>query len=218
MLKINEIFDTIQGEAHYTGTPATFIRLQGCPVGCDWCDTKHTWSEGTEKLRIEIDEMLHKTKDSPKWSNVDEKHLCRIVERLKPRHFVITGGEPCSQNIYNLTWLLANMGTVQIETSGTHEINVYHKTWVTVSPKVDMLGGLKVLNSALKRANELKMPINCTKDVKNLQKLINDLNYRQLVWLQPVSQKPENTQLCVDAAKDNNWRVSIQTHKYMGVR
>ena len=37
MLKINEIFDTIQGEAHYTGTPATFIRLQGCPVGCKYC-------------------------------------------------------------------------------------------------------------------------------------------------------------------------------------
>ena len=54
MLKINEIFDTIQGEAFYTGTPATFIRLQGCPVGCHWCDTKHTWSEGTEKLRIEL--------------------------------------------------------------------------------------------------------------------------------------------------------------------
>ncbi len=218
MLKINEIFDTVQGEAYFTGTPATFIRLQGCPVGCHWCDTKHTWAEGTEKLRIEIDEMLHKTKDSPKWSNVDEKHLCRIVEKLKPRHFEITGGEPCSQNIYNLTWLLANMGTVQVETSGTHEINVYHKTWVTVSPKVEMLGGLKILNSALKRANELKMPINCTKDVKNLQKLIKDSNYRQLVWLQPVSQKPENTDLCVKTAMDNKWRISIQTHKYMGVR
>ena len=44
MLKINEIFDTIQGEAYFTGTPATFIRLQGCPVGCAWCDTKHTWN------------------------------------------------------------------------------------------------------------------------------------------------------------------------------
>ena len=59
MLKINEIFDTIQGEAYFTGTPATFIRLQGCPVGCNWCDTKHTGSEGVEKLKIEIDEMLH---------------------------------------------------------------------------------------------------------------------------------------------------------------
>ena len=218
MLKINEIFDTIQGEAYFTGSPATFIRLQGCPVGCNWCDTKHTWSEGVEKLKIEIDEMLHKTKDSPKWSEVSEKQIVKIVENLKPRHFVLTGGEPCSQDIFELTRLLASVGTVQVETSGTHTVNVYHKTWVTVSPKVDMLGGLEVLNSALLRANELKMPINGLNDVKNLQKLVKKLNHGQLVWLQPVSQKPQNTELCVEAAKNNNWRVSIQTHKYMGVR
>ena len=218
MLKINEIFDTIQGEAYFTGTPATFIRLQGCPVGCNWCDTKHTWSEGVEKLKIEIDEMLHKTKDSPKWSLVSEREIVKIVEKLKPRHFVLTGGEPCSKDLFELTRLLANVGTVQVETSGTHTVNVYHKTWVTVSPKVDMLGGLEVLNSALLRANELKMPINGLNDVKNLQKLVKKLNYNQLVWLQPISQQPKNTELCVEVAKNNNWRVSIQTHKYMGVR
>ena len=218
MLKINEIFDTIQGEAHYTGTPATFIRLQGCPVGCDWCDTKHTWGTGTDKLKIEIDEMLHKTKDSPKWSNLSEREILNIVKKLKPRHFVITGGEPCSQDIFELTRLLATIGSVQVETSGTHTINVYHKTWVTVSPKIDMIGGLNVLNSAILRANELKMPINGLKDVKNLQKLVKNVNYGQLVWLQPISQIQENTDLCVKTAMENNWRVSIQTHKYMGVR
>ena len=218
MLKINEIFDTIQGEAFYTGTPATFIRLQGCPVGCHWCDTKHTWSEGTERLRIEIDEMLDKTTDSPKWSDMEEEEIVRIVEKLQPRHFVLTGGEPCSQDIFKLTRLLATIGTVQVETSGTHTINVYHKTWVTVSPKIEMLGGLKVLNTAITRANELKMPINNVNDVKNLQKLVKKGNYGQLIWLQPVSQKEENTNLCVQTAMDNNWRVSIQTHKYMGVR
>ena len=218
MLKINEIFDTVQGEAFYTGTPATFIRLQGCPVGCHWCDTKHTWSTGTEKLKIEIDEMLHKTKDSPKWSDVSEKEIVNIVTKLKPRHFVLTGGEPCSQDIFELSRLLASVGSVQVETSGTHTINVYHKTWVTVSPKIDMMGGLNVLNSALIRANELKMPINSHNDVKNLQKLVKNVNYGQLVWLQPVSQKQDNTDLCVKTAMDNNWRISIQTHKYMGVR
>tara|TARA_B100000508_G_scaffold140195_1_gene140484 strand:- start:265 stop:921 length:657 start_codon:yes stop_codon:yes gene_type:complete len=218
MLKINEIFDTIQGEAFYTGTPATFIRLQGCPVGCHWCDTKHTWSEGTEKLRVEIDEMLHKTKDSPKWSDLTERQVLKIVEKLKPRHFVLTGGEPCSQDIFELTRLLSTIGSVQVETSGTHTVNVYHKTWVTVSPKIDMLGGLEILNSALIRANELKMPINGLKDVKNLQKLVKKSNYGKIVWLQPVSQKTENTDLCVKTAMDNKWRISIQTHKYMGVR
>ena len=162
--------------------------------------------------------MLHKTQDSAKWSEVSEKKIVDIVLNLKPRHFVLTGGEPCSQDIFELTRLLATHGTVQVETSGTHTINVYHKTWVTVSPKVEMKGGLIVLNSALIRANELKMPINCDKDVKNLKKLVKNVNYGQLVWLQPVSQKPENTNLCVKTATDNNWKISIQTHKYMGVR
>ena len=135
MLKINEIFDTIQGEAFYTGTPATFIRLQGCPVGCHWCDTKHTWSEGTERLRIEIDEMLDKTTDSPKWSDMEEEEIVRIVEKLKPRHFVLTGGEPCSQDIFKLTRLLATIGTVQVETSGTHNINAVSYTHLTLPTK-----------------------------------------------------------------------------------
>ncbi|GAM63268.1 queuosine biosynthesis queE radical SAM [Vibrio ishigakensis] len=43
MLKLNEIFETIQGEGFFTGVPSIFIRLQGCPVGCAWCDTKQTW-------------------------------------------------------------------------------------------------------------------------------------------------------------------------------
>ena len=42
-LNINEMFETIQGEGAHTGIPSIFVRLQGCPVGCPWCDTKHTW-------------------------------------------------------------------------------------------------------------------------------------------------------------------------------
>ena len=162
--------------------------------------------------------MLTKEKASPKWAEIEEEKLVQIVENLKPRHFVITGGEPCTQDIFKLTRLLARLGTVQVETSGTQTINVYHKTWVTVSPKIDMIGGLNVLNSALIRANEIKMPINGLKDVKNLQKLLKNSSSKCQVWLQPISQKQENTDLCVKSAKDNNWRVSIQTHKYIGVR
>ena len=65
MLRINEVFPTIQGEATYTGTPATFIRLQGCPVGCSWCDTKHTWPIGLERKKISQEEMEAKTKSKP---------------------------------------------------------------------------------------------------------------------------------------------------------
>ncbi|WP_367682381.1 hypothetical protein [Buchnera aphidicola] len=58
---INEIFETIQGEGYYIGTPSIFIRFQGCPVGCIWCDTKYTWSHSI-KEKISINEMVNKKK------------------------------------------------------------------------------------------------------------------------------------------------------------
>lgn len=62
------------------------------------------------------------------------------------RHVVITGGEPCIYDLTPLTELFEQHGYgCQIETSGTHDIRCSAKTWVTVSPKVNMRGGMKVL-------------------------------------------------------------------------
>ena len=59
MYKINEVFETIQGEASYTGTPSIFLRLQGCPVGCSWCDTKQTW-DVDNVYKVSLDETVEK--------------------------------------------------------------------------------------------------------------------------------------------------------------
>lgn len=219
VLRVNEVFSTIQGEANWAGTPSTFIRLQGCPVGCSWCDTKHTWPEGLDKKKISTEEMLLKEKDAPTFAEMTAEQIVYEATKFKPRHFVITGGEPCYQDIYKLTKELKSIGTVQVETSGTYEIDVAHGTWVTVSPKVNMAGGFKVLPDSLLRANEIKMPVVDQVDVDNLKDLIRSTNQEMAqVWLQPVSQKEESTQMCLDTCMQNNWRISIQTHKYMGVR
>lgn len=218
MLRVNEIFPTIQGEACWTGTPATFIRLQGCPVGCSWCDTKHTWHPGAESKRIGIVEMLDKQDSAPTWAEMSAEQIVTNVGHYSPRHFVITGGEPCAQDIWLLTANLQTMGTVQIETSGTHEIKVAPGTWVTVSPKVAMGGGLDVLPSAIAAADEIKMPVTGKADIDNLEALLVHKQERTSVWLQPVSQGHEATRLCVEACMTHRWRLSIQTHKYAGVR
>lgn len=219
MLRINEVFPTIQGEAAWTGTPATFIRLQGCPVGCSWCDTKHTWPKGSERRKITWNEMMDKTKDAPTFAEMPEDNIVDMVRGLKPRHFVLTGGEPCAQDIYMLTEKLAKLGSVQVETSGTHDIDVYHGTWVTVSPKINMGGGLHVLPQAILKADEIKMPVANKTDISNLLGIIAEVRGKVgTVWLQPVSQGNEATELCVSACMEMNWRISIQTHKYMGVR
>ena len=61
-LPVNELFATVQGEGAYTGTPAVFVRLQGCNVGCPWCDTKHTWTVDPDNA-ISAEAMLAKAKD-----------------------------------------------------------------------------------------------------------------------------------------------------------
>lgn len=107
----------------------------------------------------------------------------------------------------------------QIETSGTSEVVTTEKTWVTVSPKVAMKGKLPVLKSALERANEIKHPVGTQKDIDHLDELLAsaEIKPETIIALQPISQKPRATQLCIDTCVARNWRLSIQTHKYLSI-
>ena len=64
--KINEVFESLQGEGAHTGVPSIFIRLQGCPVGCPWCDTKHTW-EIDLNLKVEASVVMAQNVDTEQW-------------------------------------------------------------------------------------------------------------------------------------------------------
>ena len=149
--KINEMFETIQGEGVYTGVPAVFVRLQGCSVGCAWCDTKQTWlaEKGDERT---FGEVIAKRGDDPTWYSASASD---VIDQYKAqgynaKHIVITGGEPCEFDLLALTQAFESIGCqCQIETSGTAPVSVTDNTWVTVSPKVAMKGKLPVLPSAL---------------------------------------------------------------------
>ena len=108
---------------------------------------------------------------------------------------------------------------MQVETSGTHEVKVVPGTWVTVSPKIGMAGGLEVRGDAMQRADEIKFPVETAEDIERLEELLgrHPANGR-LVWLQPVSQGDEATELCLETCRRNGWRLSLQTHKYAGLR
>ncbi|NMT19205.1 7-carboxy-7-deazaguanine synthase QueE, partial [Vibrio parahaemolyticus] len=81
----------------------------------------------------------------------------------------------------------------------------------TVSPKVAMKGKLPVLNSALERANEIKHPVGTQKDIDHLDDLLANANVaaETIIALQPISQKPRATQLCIDTCIARNWRLSV---------
>lgn len=220
-LPVNEIFETLQGEASYSGSPSVFVRLQACPVGCPWCDTKHTWHLD-QSYSTTFDLMIAKTKDSAKFATVELAQLIGHVAALRSPHVVITGGEPCLYDLTAFTRGLISKGkTVQIETSGTHEIQVDDRVFVTVSPKIAMPGGFDVLSSALDRADEIKMPVGKLEDVHRLDRLLSWANMTaraRPIWLQPLSMSAKATELCMAVAADRGWRVSIQLHKVAGIR
>lgn len=221
MLPVNEVFETIQGEATYTGTPAVFIRLQGCPVGCPWCDTKHTWFIKAEE-KTDVDTILAKEQDAETFAEAEAVDLLNLVKsQFRARHIVITGGEPCLYDLTDLTRAFIDAGySVQIETSATHEIRCDERAFVTISPKIKMPGGLKILPNAVARANEIKHPVGKARDVERLKQEVLSLapDAATNVWLQPLSQSKRATAVCVDLATENGWRISVQTHKYIGVR
>jgi 7-carboxy-7-deazaguanine synthase len=76
MLRVNEIFLSIQGESTHAGRPCTFVRLTGCNLRCVWCDTAYAFHEGRD---MTIDDVLGQV----------ERHGCPTVE--------LTGGEPLLQ-------------------------------------------------------------------------------------------------------------------------
>jgi 7-carboxy-7-deazaguanine synthase len=76
VLRITEIFRSIQGESTHAGRPCTFVRLTGCPMRCTWCDSEYTFTGGEH---VSVDEVLKQVRDFG----------CRLVE--------VTGGEPLAQ-------------------------------------------------------------------------------------------------------------------------
>ena len=103
MLRVTEIFHSIQGESSHAGRPCTFVRLTGCNLRCTWCDSEYTFTGGE---RMSIDEVMARV----------EAYGCRLVE--------ITGGEPLAQQeAFELIRRLADGGyEVLIETSGSIDI------------------------------------------------------------------------------------------------
>lgn len=220
LININEIFQTIQGEGTFTGTPSVFIRLQGCDVGCAFCDTKHTWQVDSANIK-NIDYILNKTLDSEKYSWIQDFDLYQLItNKFKAKHIVFTGGEPCLYDLTRVTnYFEQGEYKTQIETSGTEVIKCNINTWVTMSPKIDMTGGKKLVSESVNRANEIKMAIGKQKDIEKLKKFIKDYKVKdKKIYLQPLSQSKKATQLCIDSCIQYNWNISIQTHKYIGLR
>lgn len=121
MLKINEIFYSIQGETSYVGNPTVFIRLTACNLRCTYCDTKYSYYEGENQT---LDEILS------------------VVESHKAPYVCVTGGEPLLQKeVHTLMSTLCDQGyKVSLETSGSKSIE-------HVDPRVKIILDVKTPDS-----------------------------------------------------------------------
>ena len=125
--KVNEIFYSLQGEGHFTGTPAVFLRFSGCNRCCDFCDTDHAHGNA-----------------------MSGDEIADTCAAFPSRHLVITGGEPLLQLDSDLLRKLKSKGFyVQIETNGSLPVPP-EVDWVTCSPKdtpwnIDRVDELKIV-------------------------------------------------------------------------
>lgn len=222
MLFVNEVFASIQGEGYFTGKPAVFIRFQGCPNKCPWCDTKYALAQLRENGRS-LDDL---DADATAYASCTARQLTDHVFARYPNlgFAVLTGGEPCAQDAIELLALCGCLKerdfSIQVETSGTLPVSLPEWVWVTVSPKVGMPGGLKVREDAIARANEIKMVTGGEVDLAVLDELLVHARPEARIALQPLSANEVSTAFCVKNVMERggNYTLSIQTQKYLNIR
>jgi len=195
-LPIVETFHSIQGEGAWAGTNAFFIRLAGCDVGCPWCDTKLSWNPKRHPQR-EIAELV------------------AAAQAVHPQIVVITGGEPLMHDLTALTQQLKAAGLqVHLETSGAHPFSGTFD-WVTLSPK-----RFKPPHpSVYPQANELKVVVADEADLTWAEQQAARVAPTVEKWLQPEWETAQSQQIVFNyVLKNPQWRVSLQTHKFLGVQ
>ncbi len=193
---IVETFHSIQGEGAWMGANAFFIRLGGCEVHCPWCDQKETWN-------------------ASRYPYYSSDELGQQAKHVKPAVVIITGGEPLMHDLSDLTQVLQQQGLrVHLETSGAYALSGIFD-WVTFSPKPYKLPH----SSIYAHADELKVVIASANDLKWAEEQARLVPSNALKYLQPEWNKAESQQIVFDyVLKYPQWRISLQTHKYLGVR
>ncbi len=191
-----ETFHSLQGEGAWAGGNAFFIRLGGCDVHCPWCDQKETWP----------------TQYHPRQTVTE---LVQQAVTAKPSFVVITGGEPLMHDLPPLCQALKNQGLrLHLETSGAYPLTGQFD-WITLSPKPYKLPQAEIYPLA----NELKVIISRDEDfswagIEATKVSPGTHLYLQAEW----GAEAMNEKIFAYILTHSQWRLSLQTHKYLGVR
>ena len=199
MLRVDEIFTSFQGEGPFIGTPCLFVRLYGCNLDCNFCDTPQK-----------------------KFTKVNEKELGEIIKDLTKEYdldlVVFTGGEPLLQ-IGKLNkvkeYLKDTPLNLHIETNGSL-LNYDNGFTYIISPKKDKE---KIFKFYKDFSNiYFKFVIQNLDDLEEVQLLQKKYDYNNVIYIQPEFSNAKNivSQLLTKHLK--NLKISGQLHKYLEQR
>ena len=193
---IVEIFHSVQGEGARAGIPHVFVRFGNCNLRCEWCDTDFlTYTEMTGSQIIEE------------------------IERYECKNIIFTGGEPMLNDLWPLRRLLDKSHYhISIETNGTIPIDEGLIDWICVSPKDQLYPNTKIKQ---RTGDELKC-VYVGQSLSLYDEIISGFDH---LFLQPCYMENESVEWngrnfahTESMVKDNPiWRLSLQTHKWMGI-
>jgi len=200
MLKVNEIYASIQGESSHTGLPCVFVRLTGCNLRCSWCDTAYAFHEGRE---LSLEEVVQQV----------ETFSLPLVE--------ITGGEPLMQeDVYPLMEALLEKGyKVMLETGGAIPIDRVPETVIKIvdikcpgsgEDKKNHLQNLEFLSEH----DEIKFVLLDRADYEWSRDLLKSINPTNQILFSPVYDKLDLKDLSQWILEDKlPVRLQTQLHK-----
>ncbi|MCK5558251.1 MAG: radical SAM protein [Candidatus Hydrogenedentes bacterium] len=204
MLKIYEIYGSIQGESKYQGYPCAFLRLSGCNLRCSWCDTEYAFSGGED---MTVESILEK---------IGELGI-GLVE--------VTGGEPLAQEeCFDLMTALCDAGyEVLLETGGSIDCERVDER---VKKIIDFKAPLSLMEKEndwnnikyLKEGDEVKIVVGDRGDYDWAREKIAEhgLTEKTEVSLSPVHGKLEPAELSAWILEDSlDVRLNLQIHKYI---
>lgn len=191
VMRVNELFYSLQGEGRFTGVPAVFVRFSGCNLKCSFCDTDHS-----------------------AYREMTEDDIIESVCRYPSRHIVLTGGEPAMQVTTTLVEKLHRCGFfVQMETNGTVALPEGCRIdWITCSPKYKSV--------ALKHVDELKVVYEGNDAAIDKYSAVEAKEFRlQPCDEKNEMRNAANLKGAVDyCLRHPQWHLSLQTHKIINVR
>ena len=204
MIKINEIFFSIQGESSFSGIPTVFVRTTGCNLRCTYCDSTYSYHEGSHK---------------------SQEELLETIQSFGTHYVCITGGEPLLQSeIYPLMKTLCdNNYMVSLETSGSR---LCHQ----VDPRVKIILDVKTPDSGAKDSFKMEnlTSLNPTTELKFVITSENDFTWaedfcqkHQLFDRNPIFYSPSFGQIHPQwlaekiLLQKSKARLQLQLHKYI---